>query len=268
MRATLYIPACEYLVGVGSVLDHDRRGHRSFFLGEVSTTGGWKSYFPVMIALKWPSVVVLLGGAALALAFARRLPGTAGQLLLMAWFPAVFFLFALFVRINIGDRHILPVYPFVLLLCAGLWNAARIRWQVLVLVLAVFANAADTLRVAPDYLSYFNLSVKTETSYRLVSDSSLDWGQGLLALRDYQAAHPEEEIFLAYFGNVEPRLYGVRATPLAENERVAGTVVVSATHLTGSYLRDPLGYRWLLEHPRIAILNHTLFVFNTRRPPH
>lgn len=267
IRATLYIPACEYLVGLGSVLDHDRRGHRSFFLGELSPTGGWKTYFPVIIALKWPTVVVLLLTIALGFALTRRLP-LPRDLLLMAWFPAVFFLLAVFARINIGDRHILPVYPFVLLFCAALWHAARLRWEVLLLSVALAAHASDALRVAPDYLSYFNVFVKTENSYRLVGDSSLDWGQGLLALRDYEAAHPDEKIYLAYYGNVDPRLYGIRAAPLAENERVAGTVVVSAMHLTGRVLRDPAAYQWLLRYPRIAILNHTLFVFDTREPPH
>jgi len=36
---------------------------------------------------------------------------------------------------------------------------------------------------------------------------------------------------------------------------------VSATHLSGQYLDDPNAYRWLLHYPRIAILNHTLHVF-------
>jgi hypothetical protein len=264
IRATLYIPACEYLVGLGSVVDHDRRGHRSYFLGELSTTGGWKLYFPVIILLKWPTVVLLLFAATLVLAWRKRwaLPR---ELLLMAWFPSIFFLLALFVRINIGDRHILPVYPFVLLFCAGLWELARgRRWALALVTLAVLANAADALRVAPDYLSSFNILVKTGESHKLVGDSGLDWGQGLLALRKYEAEHPNEKIYLAYFGNVDPALYGIRATPLAENQRVAGTVVVSATHLTGSFLRDPAGYQWLLRYPRKAILNHTLHVFDTR----
>ena len=40
-----------------------------------------------------------------------------------------------------------------------------------------------------------------------------------------------------------------------------GTVVVSATHLSGQYLRNPAAYHWLFAHRRTAILNHTLHVF-------
>ena len=123
------------------------------------------------------------------------------------------------------------------------------------------AQAADCLRYAPDYLSYFNIFVRPERSYELLTDSNLDWGQGLLALRDYERAHPAERIWLAYFGGVDPREYGIRATLLPEGERPTGTVVVSATHLSGQYLNDPAAYRWLLQYPRKTILNHTLLVF-------
>jgi hypothetical protein len=47
-----------------------------------------------------------------------------------------------------------------------------------------------------------------------------------------------------------------------EDQRVSGTVVVSATHLTGLYLENSNSYRWLLRYPRKAILNHTLHVFD------
>ena len=268
-HAKVYIPACEYLTGFGNVVHHSWvRGHRSFFLGEVSQRGGWKLYFPVVILLKWPTTVLLLAAAMLALTARRRLIWPVDFRVLML-FPAVFFFFAVFSRINIGDRHILPIYPFVLLACAALWEYAR-RQRALqaLLVAAVLAQAADGLRYAPDYLSYFNVFVRPERSYTLLSDSNLDWGQGLIALRRYEQQHPGEELHLAYFGRVRPSLYGIRAAPLEETDRVTGTVVVSATHLTGQYLRNPSSYHWVLQYPRKTILNHTLHVFDVPREPH
>ena len=53
-------------------------------------------------------------------------------------------------------------------------------------------NAADALRYAPGYLSYFTPFVRPAESFRLLTDSNLDWGQGLLSLRDYQRDHPGE----------------------------------------------------------------------------
>ena len=80
--------------------------------------------------------------------------------------------------------------------------------------------------------------------------------------REYQQKHPNEGIHLAYFGSVDPKIYGIRYTQLHESDRATGTVIVSAMDLTGHSFRDPLCYRWVLQYPRKAILNHTLFVFD------
>jgi hypothetical protein len=105
--------------------------------------------------------------------------------------------------------------------------------------------------------------VDRSQSYKILSDSNLDWGQGLLALRSYQQAHPKEKIYLSYFGSVEAPAYGLRTEFLAPGRRVSGaTVVVSATQLTGQMNEDqPDAFRWVLKYPEKAILNDTLHVF-------
>jgi len=122
-------------------------------------------------------------------------------------------------------------------------------------------NAADVLRYAPGYLSYFNVFVAPEHSHELLTDSSLDWGQGLVALRGYQRDHPNSLLHVAYFGSVAPEVYGIQFAPLGPDEHVAGTVVVSATMLSGQYLSNPSSYRWLLQFKPVAILDHCLLVF-------
>jgi hypothetical protein len=257
----LDIPACEWFTGLGMVVYNNDVGHRSFFLGDVSPTGGWKLYFPVAALLKWPTTVILLAAGAAALLFRRGLPGRS-DLLLMSLFPAVYFAFAVFSRINIGVRHVLPVYPFLLLYAAALWQWARgRRAATALLVVAVFLQAGDCLRYAPDYLSYMNIFVNPRKGYELLSDSNTDWGQGLVALRKYQASHPSETLHLAYFGLVDPSWYGIRYLPLGEGERATGTVVVSATHLSGQLLQNPASYHWLLVYPLKTVLDHTLYVF-------
>jgi hypothetical protein len=51
---------------------------------------------------------------------------------------------------------------------------------------------ADALGYAPGYLSYFNAFVRPAESYPSLTDSNLDWGLSLLALRQYQGDHPNE----------------------------------------------------------------------------
>jgi Dolichyl-phosphate-mannose-protein mannosyltransferase len=261
LNLTMYLPAGEYVEGMGRVANHLNLGHPTFFLGQVSVGKGWKSYFPVVVLLKWPTVVFALFLTAVVLGFLKRIQFPP-DLLILSLFPGIYFLLAIFSKVDLGERHILLVYPFALLYAAALWHFARQRRAILVLLVAlVVVNAADTLRYAPGYLSYFNIFVNPATSYKLLSDSNLDWGQGLLALREYQAAHPNETMHLAYFGTIDPSLYGIRYVPLAPNEHVAGTVVVSATHLSGQLLDDPNGYHWALQYPS-EILDHALHVFH------
>ena len=172
---------------------------------------------------------------------------------------------AIFARFNIGERHILPLYPFALLFAALVWEWGRQKKMgVAVLALLAVLNAADALRYAPGYLSYFNVFVRPAESYRLLTDSNLDWGQGLLALRQYQRDHPDEQISLSYFGSVDPAIYGIDARPLAEHEHVSGTAVVSATNLSGQFLSDPESYHWLLREKPVQVLDHSLYVFRIR----
>jgi len=246
------------------LIRHNRHGQAAFFLGTVSSQGGWKLYYPVVILLKWTTVVLGLSllGLALALRKKLRIPS---DLWIMSSFPAIYLTLAIFAHFNIGERHVLPLYPFALLFAGAAWEWARqIRGGVLVLILLAALNAADAMRYAPGYLSYFNPFVPPAESYRLLTDSNLDWGQGLLALRRYQREHTQEQISLSYFGSVDPRIYGIQAHPLEEGERVRGTVVVSATNLSGQFLDNPESYRWLLQDERTKILDHSLYVFQVR----
>jgi 4-amino-4-deoxy-L-arabinose transferase-like glycosyltransferase len=267
MNFSIPVPAGEYLDGLRNVAFHNHRGHQSFFLGTASAKGGWKLYYPTVMLLKWPTVVLVLFLALLIVAVRRRIV-VPRDLLIMASFPAVYFVFAIFSHIDIGDRHILPMYPFVLLFVAGGWAqlAGRSRVVLGIVVLAVALNAADALRYAPDYLSYFTPFVSSHRSYELLSDSNLDWGQGLLALRRYQDEHPTEKIYLTYFGSVDPAAYGLRVENLPEDQRVSGaTVVVSATQITGQMLENFNAYHWVLRYRQKAMLDHSLYVFDV--PP-
>ena len=261
---TIFLPACEWMTGFGMVVDHDIEGHRSFLAGHYSTAG-WRSYFPLAVLLKWPLIILLL--AAAGVLSIRYLPAR-GDLLLLSIFPAVYFAFAVTSRIDIGVRHVLPVYPFVLLWAGAAWEYARVkgvRTIGILLVGLVVLHATDIARYAPDYLSYFTVAVPPDQTWKWLSDSNTDWGQGMFALRDYQRQHPAESIHLAYVGEVDPAFYGIRYTRLHEDDRPTGTVIVSAAHLSGQLLKNHEAFRWLLAYPRKAILNHSLYVFEVQQ---
>ena len=263
-NVSLLIPAGEFVAGLREVALRNAHGQPAFFLDQVSGTGGWKAYYPVTILLKWPLVVIVLAAAGFALCLFGKIQ--APGFLIMASFPTLYLGLAIFAHFNIGERHVLPLYPFALLFAGAVWQRfSHVRFGTALLVAMLVLNAADVLRYAPGYLSYFDILVSPENSYRLLADSNLDWGQGLLALREYEAEHSREQISLAYFGSVDPAVYGIKARPLNENEHATGTVIVSATHLAGEYLKDPNAYQWLLRYRRVQILDHSLYVFNVDR---
>ena len=261
---SVLVPAGEYVEGFRELVRHNRQGQPAFFLGEVSSRGGWKLYYPVVILLKWPTIVLGLSLTGLAIALRRKVR-VPPDLWIMASFPALYMAMAIFARFNLGERHVLPMYPFAILFAAAAWEWVRHKPAAVALLMLLAAlNAADALRFAPGYLSYFTPFVRSSESYRLLTDSNLDWGQGLLALRDYQRDHPGERISLAYFGSVDPQTYGIQSDFFGGHRQVSGTVVVSATNLSGQYLAEPERYRWLLEQKPVTILDHSLYVFQLR----
>jgi len=267
----LLVPAGEYVEGFRDLAISNRQGRAAWLLGKVYPTGRTKFYYPVAIALKWPTILLLLLLASLIPGIRKicKRPGDLliepGDLPIMCLFGAVFFVLALLSRINIGERHILPLYPFALLIAGGIWEHVRKhRAAMAVVVFALCLNAADALRYAPDYLAYFNIFVRPQNSWRLLTDSNLDWGQGLIAVRQYEQEHPDETLHLAYFGSVDPSLYGVRAVPLAPNQPVKGMVTAGATCLSGQTLDDPQGYRWLWSYHSQQVLDHAMWMFDTR----
>jgi hypothetical protein len=268
----LFVPAGEYLEGLADLVVHNEGGHRTFLLGQAGDAQ--RPWFqPVLALMKWPPIVIILFVCAVVLLIQRKVKAKTDLLVLLS-LPACFFLFQITLsKISTGERHFLPIYPFVLLLCGATWEYAQsvneqlngktiLRRVLFPLVgLAVLLNAADALRYAPGYLSYCNLLIPNRISYKYFSDSNLDWGQGLLALYRYQRQHPDEKIWLSYFGSIDPRIYGIRATQLPVGERQSGTLVVAATNLAGQYVADP-GYVWVTKYPVKTILDHCLFVYS------
>lgn len=264
LKLSVYIPAGEFVEGMREVIRNNHHGRPAWFLGQIYPNGGSKLYYPVTILLKWPLILVALVVLSLVLGVRKR-SRDGRDLLLLLTFPLLYFAFALISTYNIGERHILPLYPFALLIAGGLWeHLRRSRLAKTLVIIALCLNAADVLRYAPDYLSYFNVAVKPEETWQLLTDSNLDWGQGLIALRNYQQQHPNETLHLAYFGTIDPGLYGVRAAPLNPGEEPTGTVVIGGTMLSGQTLDDPSAYHWLWTYPPKRLIDHSMWLYDMK----
>jgi hypothetical protein len=172
---------------------------------------------------------------------------------------AFYWLASLTSHLNIGHRHLLPIYPvlFIAAGALGAWMTSR-RWGYLAAVIALLSwHVTESARIAPHYLAYFNqLAGGPENGWRHLVDSSLDWGQDLPGLKTWLTRHGSDEpVFLSYFGTGEPDYYGIKATrlPLVDffnkpnpwYEPKAGLYCISATLLQQVY--SPFSGEWRLE---------------------
>jgi len=75
----------------------------------------------------------------------------------------------------------------------------------------VISLALNSFRTHPWELTYFNEFVGgPESGRRILADSNLDWGQGLLQFREMQCKRAEfNSMTLFYFGDVAPAVYGI-----------------------------------------------------------
>jgi hypothetical protein len=200
----------------------------AFLNGEYSITG-WRSFFLWAFAYKTTVPFIVASGWAVWVAVRARLRRVAaragGQEELLPLTPLlalflVYWAISISSHLNIGERHLMPVYPvlFILTGALGRWFVRPLGWRALMAAGLVAWHVSESLSIAPNYLAYFNqIAGGPANGHNHLVDSSLDWGQDLPGLKswiDHNAA-PGETVFLAYFGTGEPRYYGLPVKRLA-----------------------------------------------------
>lgn len=191
------LPAPEVFDGVRSALSHNDRGHVAYLLGQLSQRGWWY-YFPVVLAVKTPLAFLLL------LALGTWL-GWRNRRKIAHWLPWALSLGilvpAMMGHVNIGVRHILPVYiGFSITAAVGLvqllaWAPSR-KWLGSLAAALLLWTAVSGALNHPNYLAYFNEFAGSHPEQILV-DSDLDWGQDTVRLaRWLQEANVPEVSFI------------------------------------------------------------------------
>jgi hypothetical protein len=244
---------------------HADQGHLAYLLGERSRRGWWY-YFPVVMAYKMPIGIALV--LLMALLSLRRLPPRFEEWGLAV--PALLWT-ALFMttRINIGVRHFLPAYVFLLLLGSRALAGDPPRWRRLAAWSGAVLTAAHGLMWHPDYIAYQNLP--RPRAFLDLSDSNVDWGQGLKQARDWIDRHPQpvgRPIYLLYFGDPNsPRrvlhYLGDRVTLLPPHSPLpaGGLLIASPVWVAGPF---DIGDRYAALRPLrpIDVIGHALLVYD------
>jgi len=249
----------------------------TFLLGKVYPHGLWY-YFPLVILIKTTLGLLLLIVLATFAAATGKL--TSSRELSYSLAPPVLYLaVAMMSGMNIGARHLLPMYAFVIIFASA--AAARLaginrRWTILCSAL-IGAHVVSSILVFPNEIAYANeASGGPRNLHNLLSDASVDWAQQLLQVKQWQDRHPDQECWFAYFARpvIDPGVYGIRchALPTFDTQwggvglvppSVTGAVLISAGDLSGC--EWPSGqlnpYRSFQSlHPDLAI-DDSVFVY-------
>jgi 4-amino-4-deoxy-L-arabinose transferase-like glycosyltransferase len=244
-----------YLYGLADVaiISTASAGRSMFLLGTVYPSGRW-FYFPVAFAIKSTLPFLALLAATALVRF-----GTRRAWLYLALPPAMFLgVLSSTSNLNIGIRHMLPLYPFLIVLAAGTaWKLGqRGRAGAAVVAALLLLHVASSVRAFPNYLPYSNEAWGgVDGTYKVLTDSNVDWGQGLKAAKRYIDAHRITECWFAYFPRVviDPAHYGISCRSLpsffmkvtvpaklagipfdAVPRVIHGPVLIGATELSGA----------------------------------
>ena len=112
---TTPLPLSEATMGVLDLLVHNAVGQDSYLLGQWGQSGWWY-FFPVVLAVKSPIGLLVLAmcGWWFVLRRWRETPWKQSwQQVLTAVFPLAILLVCMLSRIDLGVRHILPIYPLL-----------------------------------------------------------------------------------------------------------------------------------------------------------
>lgn len=247
-----------YIEGLSLMLSALSRG--GYLMGTYHKEGSiW--FFPVAFLIKTPvSTLILFLLSFMGLVFRQKpkpvsasspakglpCPGLydLAPLLILG---GVYGLACIFSRLNVGHRHMMPIYPVLFVL-----SGASIFWLVhpkmlfRILTFVLLAGVAfESLSVRPHYLAFFNQFIGgPQRGYRYLADSSLDWGQDLPGLGRWldhnPSANGESKTYFSYFGTGDPEYYGIKALRLPDRFRMdkaptfslqPGTYCISATYL-------------------------------------
>lgn len=268
-----WVPAPAFFRGLAAVRQKEAHGHKSYLLGRIRQTGWW--YF-FLVALAVKTTVPFLVLIAIGIFYLGRCawfernwiaatPVVAAVALLLVCMPS---------RINIGVRHILPIYALFAIIggvgACRFWRGARPKHAGIALILALFTwHLASSVRAHPDYLAYFN-ELAGPHPERILIDSDLDWGQDLLRLSAVLRQKHVEEVSIAYAGSPELDLRHFNLPPfrvLAPHHPSFGWIAISLLRLkTGGFGFPNDSFSWLEAYKPVCLVGRSIRLYYVPEP--
>lgn len=215
------VPLPEHFVqGFDSQLyDVDSGSYTKYLRGELRDGPGWWYYYLYCVAVKTPTGIlgVCLISVLLWVWSRRSRRDVISEATLII--PVVVYTWALSANTGLNShlRYMLPAYPWVAVFAGrvgpwleGMTANCRRGWSV-TFAGCLLSAAWGVLGITPHFLTFFNAPAGgPNQGIQHLADSNIDWGQGLLAVRDWLKTHPQKQpLSLAYFGTMYPEVLGI-----------------------------------------------------------
>jgi len=178
-----------------------------------------------------------------------------------------------------GLRRLLPIYPFLFVFISRVaismeniyLSALKKKAASCLLVILTTWYLVSSIKVYPDYLTYFNDFVGgSKNGIHYLDDSNIDWGQDLKRLKPVMDQLGIKKIKLMYERGADPSYYNIPAEAFTAEDKAlgpqSGYYAISANYLVR--LRTvPTAYgfgpAWKeKEFEPIAVIGNTIYIFN------
>ncbi len=276
-----------YFTGLVMATQRTLFGNTTYFLGKLNNAS-FTSYFPTVYLLKAPFALHLLTLTSLFLVFFKKTKKNNRKIKekISSRFPEFSMLVFLLIywttsisgNLNLGIRHLLPVFPFTYILISVclvsfIEETKKPIIKKSLSFLTIFCltwYAAASLFTYPHYIAYFNEIVGTDNGFRYVVDSNYDWGQDFKRLIKWIEKNDVERIKIDYFGGADVNYYlpnkAEQLIPYLGVQK--GYIAVSATHRQAG-VGEPVPefnfnegyYRWLEDFEPIARAGKSIFIY-------
>ena len=252
----------------------------SYFWGKVYRHGNWE-YFPVALLIK-STLAFLILVALVPVAWIWGLRGRAREMLFLLVPVGVYLAISMSSSMDIGARHLLPVWAFLYVLVGGTATVLLdrdVRWGFVLAGLLAW-QVVTSVRVSPAYMAYGNEAWGGPAKVdRYLGDANTDWGQQLKAVKTYLDERYITNCWFAYFpdGSIDPEDYGIHCkrlpttdllywlgVPVTTPPVISGTVLISAGDLEGIEFGDGKlnPYDDFRRVKPTAVIQHGVYVFD------
>ena len=184
----------------------------------------------------------------------------------------IYFALALYSKLKLGVRHLLPLEGTLSLCIAIIFNnnwtkkILKIKVSTIFYVLIIL-SFISTVVAYPHYLSYYNETVGgTYNAYNVAEDSNYDWGQDYITLKNWQKANPDKNLYFdifaatgvreAYFGNDLSRFVVWNKNNLPSGSYIA----VDSANVTSAQASQHFSYKQIFNKPPLR-LTPSIFIF-------